>query len=168
MLTPTKTTAKDDGETMRSVLKSRGLAGIFDHDVVEGNSKCKKVSVREMEAKARRLSKEALQNLQMSVAPVNDVRSRFGGGPAQRNSLLSSIAKRNTEIMNAGTLSSVDEIKQNTQLLCDLRNFVRTHLPTTNEILDEFSSHAASSDASVFRRLLKSIAILNNGSWILK
>jgi len=130
-----ETTAKDDGETMRSVLKSRGLAGIFDHDVVEGNSKCKKVSVREMEAKARRLSKEALQNLQMSVAPVNDVRSRFGGGPAQRNSLLSSIAKRNTEIMNAGTLSSVDEIKQNTQLLCDLRNFVRTHLPTTNEIL---------------------------------
>mmetsp|Transcript_33130 Transcript_33130/g.37226 ORF Transcript_33130/g.37226 Transcript_33130/m.37226 type:complete len:1363 (+) Transcript_33130:107-4195(+) len=151
--------AKDDGETMRSVLKSRGLAGIFDHDVVEGNSKSKRASIREMEAKARRLSREALQNLQLSVAPVND---RFG---AQRNSLLSSIAERNSEILNA---SSVDEVKKNTQLLCDLRNFVRSRQPTTNEILEEFSSYVESSDASVFRRLLKSIAILNNGSWILK
>merc|ERR1712238_163986 len=121
--------AKDDGETIRSVLKSRGLAGIFDHDVVEGNSKSKRASIREMEAKARRLSKEALQNLQLSVAPVND---RFGGGRALRSSLLSSIAERNSEILNA---SSVDEIKKNTQLLCDLRNFVRSRQPTTNEIL---------------------------------
>ncbi|OEU20833.1 SNF2_N-domain-containing protein [Fragilariopsis cylindrus CCMP1102] len=159
---------QDNGETMQSVLKSRGLAGIFDHDVVEGNWKSKRASVREMEAKAKKLSREALQNLRQSVAPVNDLGSRFGSSGARSNSILSSIAERNTEILNAGTLSSADEIKQNTQLLKDLRNFVKTRVPTTNELLDTFSSHVTSSDAAVFRRLLKSIATLKNGSWILK
>jgi len=126
---------QDNGETMQSVLKSRGLAGIFDHDVVEGNSKSKRASIREMEAKAKKLSREALENLRQSVAPVNDLGSRFGSSGARSNSILSSIAERNTEIMNAGTLSSADEIKQNTQLLKDLRNFVKTRAPTTNEIL---------------------------------
>ena len=126
---------QDNGETMQSVLKSRGLAGIFDHDVVEGNWKSKRASVREMEAKAKKLSREALQNLRQSVAPVNNLGSRFGSSGARSNSILSSIAERNTEILNAGTLSSADEIKQNTQLLKDLRNFVKTRVPTTNELL---------------------------------
>ena len=215
--TTTRDNQQDDGETMRTVLKSRGLAGIFDHDVVEGKSKDKRASVREMEAKAKRIAREALQNLQQSVTQENSTfgpGSRFGGGTAQSNNLLSSIAKRNTEIMNAGTLTNATETKQNTQLLKDLQNFVRIRLPTTDEILvrifltqldafyffpnlfyrlltvfflsifllnstdicikyyescqDEFSSYVSTLDAAVFRKLLKSIATLNNGRWKLK
>ena len=40
----TKGKHQDEGETMRTVMKSKGLAGIFDHDIVEGggNTKDKK------------------------------------------------------------------------------------------------------------------------------
>ena len=130
---------QDDGETMRTVLKSKGLAGIFDHDVVEGKSKDKRASVREMEAKAKQIAREALRNLQQSVTQectsFDLQNSRFGRGNASSSNLLFSIAERNTEIRNAGMVCSADESRQNVQLLKDLRNFVRTQLPTTSEIL---------------------------------
>ena len=132
-----RTNEEDDGETMRTVLKSQGLAGIFDHDVVEGK-KSKKASVREMESRAKTIAREALQNLRQSVnrePSEADQGSRFGGRTAQSNNLLSSIAQRNSEIMNAGSLFSPDETKQHTKLLKDLHDFVRYHFPTTNEIL---------------------------------
>ena len=119
---------QDEGETMKNVLKS--LAGRLDHDhVVEGKWAITRSSVREMETKAKRIAQEALQNLQQSVT------SRFAGRTAQSNSLLSSIAKRNSEIINAGGRSKVDEAAQNARLLNDLDNFVRIHSPTTDEIL---------------------------------
>mmetsp|Transcript_10281 Transcript_10281/g.20279 ORF Transcript_10281/g.20279 Transcript_10281/m.20279 type:complete len:494 (-) Transcript_10281:484-1965(-) len=162
---------QDDGETMRTVLKSKGLAGIFDHDVVEGKSKDKRTSVREMEAKAKKIAREALRNLQQSVTQECtsfDQESRFGRGNASSSNLLFSIAERNTEIRNAGMVCSADESRQNVQLLRDLRNFVRIQIPTTSEILDKFSSQVSKLDAAVFRRLLKSIATLNNDRWSLK
>eukprot|EP00536_Pseudo-nitzschia_multiseries_P012048 jgi/Psemu1/298000/fgenesh1_pm.440_\ len=161
---------QDDGETMKTVLKSKGLAGIFDHDVVEGKSKNKRASVKEMEEKAKKIAREALRNLQQSVAEERsliDQESRFGGGSASSNNLLSSIAERNSDIRNAAALSSANESKQNVQLLKDLQEFVRSHTPSTSEILD-FSSQVSTLDAAVFRRLLKSIATLDNGRWSLK
>jgi DNA excision repair protein ERCC-6 len=58
----------DDGETMKTVLKSQGLAGVFDHRVVETNGPSKTSSVREMEDKAKRIAREALIALEESVA----------------------------------------------------------------------------------------------------
>jgi hypothetical protein len=58
----------DDGETMKTVLKSQGLAGVFDHRVIETNAPSKKSSVREMEEKAKRIAREALIALEESVA----------------------------------------------------------------------------------------------------
>jgi len=127
-----------DGETMKTVLKSKGLAGIFDHDVVEGKSKDKRASVREMEEKAKKIAREALRNLQQSVTedtPPTDQESRFGGGNASSSNLLSSIAERNSEIRNAATFCIVDESKQNVKLLKDLQKFVGSHTPSTSEIL---------------------------------
>jgi DNA excision repair protein ERCC-6 len=64
---PSTTVSSDDGETMRTVLKSRGLAGVFDHGIVENHDVVKKASVREMEAKAKRIAREAASSLQESV-----------------------------------------------------------------------------------------------------
>lgn len=133
---------EDDGETMRTVLKSQGLAGIFDHDVVEGKSKGKKASEREMEARAKQIARDALQNLQQSVKQEQVAfggGSRFGGMAGQSNSLLSSIADRDSEISNATSMISTEETKQHTKLLKNLHNFVRRRSPTTDQILVRFS-----------------------------
>ena len=161
---------KDDGETMRNVLKSKGLAGVFDHDVVENTDKNKKGSVLEMEAKARRIAREALHALEASVAGHDafDPESRFGIASAQSASLLSSIAKRNADIKNATSSTSIADTVQYTELLKELRTFVRSNVPTTDEILHEFSSRVSSLDAAVFRRLLKSFAFLDHGRWRFK
>lgn len=167
----TRSNQEDDGETMRTVLKSKGLAGIFDHDVVEGKSKDKRASVREMEARAKQIAREALQNLRQSVKQEPtpfDRGSRFGGASAQSNNLLSSIANRNAEIANAASIRSPEETRHHTQVLKDLHNFLRNRTPTTDEILEEFSSHVSTLDAAVFRKLLKSIATLHDGRWTLK
>ncbi len=134
----TQSNQEDDGETMRTVLKSKGLAGIFDHDVVEGKSKDKRASVREMEARAKQIARDALKNLQQSVKQEQDAfggGSRFGGVATQSSSLLSSIADRNAEISNATSMSTSEETKQHTQLLKNLHRFVRSSTPTTDQIL---------------------------------
>ncbi len=199
----TRSNQEDDGEAMRTVLQSQGLAGIFDHDVVEGNSKDKKTSVREMEARAKQIARDALKNLQQSVKEEDqNGGSRFGGSGAQSNSLLSSIADRNAEISNATSMSSSEDMKQHTQLLKSLYRFVRSRSPTTDQILvsntfrmiairdpihhgfsfsnnvlcwdnvffqqNEFAAQTSTVDAAVFRKLLKSIAVLQNGKWNLK
>ena len=61
------TTIGDDSETMRTVLKSKGLAGVFDHEMVESHDVAKKSSVREMELKAKRIAREAASALEESV-----------------------------------------------------------------------------------------------------
>jgi len=70
--------------------------------------------------------------------------------------------------MNAGVHSNVDEAKQNARLLNDLHKFVRSRVPTTDEILEEFPSSVSATDAAVFRNLLKSVATLKDGRWFLK
>jgi DNA excision repair protein ERCC-6 len=161
----------DDGETMKNVLQSKGLAGVFDHDAVESTSSVsKKASVREMEEKAKSIAREALKNLTQSVAPDHDAfnpESRFAGVAAQSSNLLSTILERNNEIKNAAssTANNSGDTKKYTQLLKGLRTFVRLNVPTTDEILKEFSSQVSEFDAAVFRRLLKSVASLNNGRW---
>lgn len=139
----TQTNQEDDGETMRTVLKSQGLAGIFDHDVVEGKTKDKRASVREMEARAKQIARDALKNLQQSVKQEQQDdfggrTSRFGGMATQSSSLLSSIADRNAEISNATSMSTSEETKHHTQLLKNLHRFVRSKTPTTDQILVRF------------------------------
>ncbi|KAG7362229.1 SNF2-related protein [Nitzschia inconspicua] len=161
---------KDDGEIMKRVLQSQGIAGVFNHDIVEGNGVTKKASVQEMEDKAKSIAREALRNLSRSVVPGQDTfnpETRFAGLSSGSSGILSSIADRNSE-MNGTSLSKNGETVRYTKLLKDLCNYIRLNTPTTDDILEEFSSQVSSFDAAVFRRLLKSVASLQNGRWRLK
>lgn len=196
-----ETKNEDDGETMQSVLRSKGLAGVFDHDIVESNKLTQKVSVREMEENAKKVARAAVGALKESVAGHDTFTptwtgseetqqgGRFGenraggttnlfgnsspgiGGKAvaaTSNSLLASIRERNEAVESEGNGGlTKNSTKQYTALLQRIRTFVRRQTPTSDELLDEFSS-IKSYDAAVFRRLLKSVASIRNGRWRLK
>jgi hypothetical protein len=112
---PSKETARDDGETMRTVLNSKGLAGVFDHDVVECNDVIKKSSIREMEAKAKKIAKEALNTLEESVAGQNSFTPTWTGtaktqtgrfGENRPGGAISSIFNAKSSSAGVGTSSS--------------------------------------------------------------
>jgi len=193
---------KDDVETMQSVLQSKGLAGVFDHDLIESNKTSKRSAVREMEEKAKQVARAAVGALKESVAGQDAFTptwtgsketegGRFGEnvpGPSsslfgtaasvgvsrQSNSgvvsssgLFATIRQRNEDARTEGngdlTKSST---KEYTKLLHRIEEFIRRQGPTTEDLLDEFSS-VKSQDAAVFRRLLKSVASIQNGRWCL-
>lgn len=169
----------DNQETLKRVMQSKGLAGVFDHHYVEHDASRKTTSVREMEDKAKKVAREALQALRRSTEAdgsttlaVNPAGSRFGSGNAPTvgsQALLASIRQRNTEIESDGKLGKVDDdTKRYAGLLGRLQGYVKRRRPTTNEILKDFNDEIPSSDVAVFRRLLKSIAVMQNGKWILK
>ena len=61
--------AGEDKKTLEDVVKSKGLAGIFDHDYVDSSETNRKrsQSAREMESKARVVAREALRTLEASM-----------------------------------------------------------------------------------------------------
>ena len=171
-----------DKETMKNVLRSQGLAGIFDHGVVEDSSTNKTASILEMEARAKRIANEALKALEQSVAhssvssePVGGG-SRFGTGSS--GNLLAAISQRSQEIRKSTSPYDDDgttreEGKKYSKLLRDIKDFVKNRSPSTDEILQEFTSRFdggqnASTDATVLRSLLKSVASFQSGRWRLK
>jgi len=203
----------DDGETMQSVLRSKGLAGVFDHDLVESNTPSQKASIREMEENAAKVARAAVSALKQSVSghqaftPTwtgsdetqrqNDGRfgenlargmartvvdrntagfgavvstNAVGSSPGGSTGLLASIRQRNEAIAAEGKSTGVvskNSTKEYTALLHRIRDFVHRRIPTTDEILEEFSS-VKNYDAAVFRRLLKSVASVRDGRWRLK
>ena len=132
VLDPTETVtseeSKDNEETLKKVLKSKGLAGIFDHDFVEqDSSQPKRESVREMEEHAKRVARNAVEALRRSnSSQENGVdHSRFGSSMAS-SSLLSNIRRRNSEI------ESINGDKDSyTALLSRVQDFVGRRRPTT-------------------------------------
>lgn len=59
----------DDNEaTLKKIMQSKGLAGIFDHHSVEPDHKRKSTTVREMEEQAKRVAKEAVNALKNSLS----------------------------------------------------------------------------------------------------
>lgn len=239
--------AEDDGETMRTVLKSKGLAGLFDHDVIEGGNDNdgkpnKKASVQEMERRAEKIARDALGALEDSVVgqeaytptwtgtdDSTTSTGRFGGGgggsggaglsrilgrrgdesgmarigggniigagifssapasassvataaaaaaatssssPSSSGSLLATLRQRSEEIKSLGKpiRHEMSNTKEYTALLKRIRAYVAQSTPTTDALLDEFSS-IPHYDAAVFRRLLKSVAVVDHGRWHLK
>lgn len=170
----------DERKTMLSVLKSEGLAGVFDHAIVEDYSTDRQDSVRDMEEKARRVARDAVKALKDSITGNDsftptwtgseDSRGgRFGqGGSKSANNLLVSIRLRNEEgKWSANTVQSSESTRAHTVLLNRIRKFVDQKKPSTEQILAEFSAVKAY-DAAVFRRLLKSIAFIENGHWRLR
>jgi DNA excision repair protein ERCC-6 len=188
----------DDGETMRTVLKSKGLAGVFDHGVVENPDHAKKASVREMEARAKIIAKEAQSALEQSVShsatsssgrftPTwtgnnynGNNQGRFGSSSAgvARNTpksssgaLLAAHRQRQQQIQDPNQrVTTKNDAKQYTVLLEKIRGYIKAQAPTTHEILDAFQDAVGKKDAAIFRRLLKSVAVFHNpdGRWRLR
>jgi DNA excision repair protein ERCC-6 len=215
---------KDDNEaTLKDIMTSKGLAGIFDHHSVEPDHKRQSTTVREMEVQAKRVAKEAVQALQQSVQGKEDPFAptwtgsaetnhsmqgsrRFGpsrsttaishgmqpttatttttaaaaaavpslvSGPVSSSSLLASLRERNAAIASSGqsVSSSLTQSSETNNrngyahLLSRLALFVRRNRPSTGEILAEFESVVPDSDVAIFKQLLQSIAVLENGHW---
>jgi hypothetical protein len=179
--------AKDNEATLKSVMKSKGLAGVFDHHFVEQDSSRKSVSVLEMEEKAKTVAREAVNMLRQSVASTADESftptptGRFGGGSAsvggvRRGSttsgsggLLASLKQRDVAVKTGGksASSSKEQSARYTKLLSRIEVYVKRQRPTTDQLLKEFES-IPDDEGAIFRRLLKSVASVKNGRWQLK
>lgn len=208
----TSAVSQDDGETLKSVLKSKGLAGVFDHNFVDPSGITNKsASIREMEEQAKKIAQEAAEALRSSVEDddanafnptwTGAPESRFGGGnngrPERRGSgasfggagtagvrsaggglkssgsLLASIRQQNEAIKSGGTrrpsldTGSSGKNGKYTKLMIRIRDYVRRHSPTSEDLLDEFSN-VPECDAAIFKRLLTSVAMVEQGKWTLR
>jgi hypothetical protein len=180
----------DNTETLKKVMKSKGLAGIFDHHAVENDDRRKSTTAREIEENAKRVAKEAAEALQQSIANKSDLfeptwtgsdetkpglfgssiasgaRNSLTSGAMSSSSLLATIRQRNTAIESGGKIDTLnDETMKYAHLMGRLKQFVRLRRPDTEQILNEFGESVADTDIAIFRRMLQSIATLNNGRW---
>ncbi|KAL7557391.1 hypothetical protein ACA910_000019 [Epithemia clementina (nom. ined.)] len=178
---------REDEANLQDVMKSKGLAGIFDHHIVESGSSSKAVSAKEMEEQAKRVAQEAARALRQSVSSEhrtsggitrNTQQLRFGmsseslfkssganfGGPS--HGLLSSLKQRAATVNGTGTAAeTIVNLDEYTELLRRIKTYVMKRRPTTDAILKDFSD-IPSDDIAIFRRLLKSVAKLKNGRWV--
>ena len=185
----------DNTATLKRVMKSQGLAGIFDHHSVELETQRKSTTIREMEEHAKRVSREAVQALKNSVsstdgfpqiragfnetnptrfvAPVFTA-ARYGGGidePASASqgplssANLLASLRNRTLAVESGGRNEPDN--RYSDLVIRLKDFVGKRRPTTDDIVQEFD-HIADSEVAIFRGLLKEVAEVSNGRWKLK
>ena len=154
----TKGDDDDNDTTLKDVMKSKGLAGIFDHNFVDpDSSKLKTGTAKEMEDKAKQVARAAMSALQASTEAERP--KAFGSSAS--GSLLASIRQRESSIETGTHLSPTDTQKY-AQLLERIQTFVRKKRPTTNDLMTEFSEV---DDVVVFKRLLRSVAELDKGIW---
>ena len=187
-------TDDDNDRTLRKVMKSKGLAGVFDHHYLEGDSSRKSSTVREMEDQARRVAREAARALERSLeesrrdrfAPTwtgsEETAPRFGNGALRvgprglseptaggSRDILTSLRQKKQAAESGGRIvPPSEETVRYAQLLGQLKQFVEGRTPSTDEILEEFESLVPNNDVAIFRRLLKSVATMDKGRWYLK
>ena len=181
----------DNNNTLKAVMNSKGICGIFDHDFVESSSTQKKAqSVVEMEENARKMAMKAALALQASSQNQQSFKPTWTGSdetrPIERvdqqlmsssSSLLANLQNRRLQIASIG--QSVSQGTQDAEtekfsgLLLRMKNYIRRTTasngngPTTRDLLAEFND-IPNSDAAVFRSLLRSIAEIKGGMWFLK
>ena len=186
----------DNTATLKKVMKSQGLAGIFDHHSVEFEHKRKSTTVREMEDHAMRVSRKAVEVLRNSISATDRFvpswtgsnatkPSRFGptvatkgvpGGVVGQTPATSSATLMSSTSLLASLRSRTATVESGgtsepsslyADLLDCLTKFVGKVRPTTDEILKEFG-HIEDSEVAIFRGLLKEVAEISNGRWYLK
>lgn len=187
-VTLAKETNDDNDMTLKKVMKSKGLAGIFDHEVMEPGCKTKSGTEKEIEKQAKTVAKEAVKALMSSVqnntglgvptwtgAEIRNTRqlARAPANPGLSDrlssaSLLGSIRRNNTSVRTDGEICNEGDTGKYSNLLKRLQNFIRVEKPTTDGILDEFNE-IPESEMSIFRQLLKSVATMDgHGRWKVK
>lgn len=181
----------DNNNTLEVVMKSKGICGIFDHDFVEPSSISKKPpSVVEMEENARKIAMKAAIALQTSSQNQTSFEPTWTGSdetrPLERgdnrmmsssSSLIANLQNRRLQIAS-NSKSAPQEPSHNAEtekysgLLLRMKNYIRRTTntngngPSTRELLAEFKD-VPNSDAAVFRSMLRSIAEIKNGKWVL-
>ncbi|GKY94165.1 hypothetical protein MPSEU_000382600 [Mayamaea pseudoterrestris] len=183
---PPEEALKDDQETLEHVMKSKGLAGIFDHNFVEHDCRQKSTTVREMEERAKEVAREAAKALQRSVAePETSFDSRFKSGSnggisafgidraqavnGDSSSLLAFLRQRQQAVATGGEDTAPNEEAQHyAKLLMRIKEFLRYKHPSTEDVMTAFADVTSSKDVAVFRSLLTSVAEVQKGKWYLK
>lgn len=149
--------SKDDDETLKNVMTSKGLAGVFDHHFVENDTSRKSTTVREMEEQAKQVARDAVGALRESVTS-NDpfcptwtgssdtVQGRFAGGNnSGSSSLLGNLRQRHSKVESNGAIGGLagdEETNKYAQLLSQIKEYVRSRSPSTDELLKKFDSLA--------------------------
>ncbi|KAK1742140.1 RAD54-like protein [Skeletonema marinoi] len=115
--------------------------------------------------------------------PLRRADNSFGNAPAaaavsgammsSSSALLANLQQKRMQIASSSQKEEPDaDSKKNSELLLRLRKYLRRRAsngggPTTRELLKEFKD-VPDSDAAVFRKMLKSVAVIKNGQWILR
>jgi hypothetical protein len=192
----------DNHLTLRKVMQSKGLAGVFDHHFLEHDTSRKSTTTSEMEEQAKLVAQEAERAVQRSVSPSHDpftptwtgssrtAPRRFGmaktaaPGPGtafktvnfsdqsstalSSGNILASLRQKNQAVESCGrNVPPSDETLQFADLLTRVKRFVRQRTPSTDDLLQEFDS-VPSCDVAIFRRLLKTVASMDQGKWYIK
>jgi len=102
---------QDEGgnkETLAEVLKSKGLAGIFDHDIVDKPYAKKSLSVREMEHEASKVASRAAKVLARSSADTEPFTPTWTGSSNTEPQRFGGISKRSYKPQGSRTQNSYD------------------------------------------------------------
>ena len=181
----------DNNRTLKAVIKSKGICGVFDHDFVEEPSAGKKpLSVIEIEDNARKLAMKAVLALKASSQNQKCFEPTWTGSEETRphervdkqpmsssTSLIANLQNRRVQIASNGQSGSEGPVQdaetaKYSGLLLRMKNYIRRTMasngdgPTTRELLAEFKD-VPNCDAAVFRSMLRSIATIKDGKWIL-
>ncbi|GMI08221.1 hypothetical protein TrLO_g380 [Triparma laevis f. longispina] len=187
----------DTQKTLKAVLNSKGLVGVFDHDFVDTSSD-KSQHFRKLEDEARTIAAEAKKSLKESVAgpaPLGQptFTGKFGGAGSGAGAgggsskLLQRIQARRREIAGEGAAGRAVDLEVDQEetigkaikekyatLMKRIRNYiiekggeVNNGGPTTKQLLDEFRD-VPDSEAAVFKRMLHQLGRLEKGRWRLK
>jgi DNA excision repair protein ERCC-6 len=161
----------DNEETLRNVMKSKGLAGVFDHNYLEPDSTRKSATAREMEEHAKKVAREAMRALQKSSADTDRFtptwtgssesqaqQRRFGAssgvlnGQPSSSGLLASLKSNNAASKTEGASNPPsDETRKYAELLRLIQDYVRRNRPPTDDLLNHFES-VSDCDVAIFRR----------------
>jgi hypothetical protein len=173
---PSDEDADGNAETLKEVMQSKGLAGVFDHNFLDPDDARKSMTVLEMEERAKKVAREAMNALRTSISAGGAALGARSGGTVpiefeetaepSSNALLSNLRQRNACVASNGLLAPLDESSRSyANLLTRIEHYVQRHRPSTEEILMNFKSEP-NIDAAVFKRLLKSVAEVVDGRWV--
>ena len=188
----------DNKDTLDSVMKSKGLCGVFDHDFVENSSAKKSLSVVEMEENAQKVAMKAVLNLKKSLENQNrfeptwtgsDETKQFGGASsagvasaggnkmASSSSLLANLQNKRMQIASSGSSATSGgnldaDTKKYSGLLLRIRKYIRRITANgngpTTKEILNEFRDVPDNDAAVFRSMLKSTAVVKSGRWVLR
>jgi len=143
---------KDNSETIHAILRGKGLAGIFDHGAVDGETACNTTKVdREMMMAAKKVASAAANSLYESIShekrgnefmPTwtgNSSNSRFNQLDERENGkvsndapssadILTRLKKRQEEIKNPSSSVTASAVDKKTDYYASMMEDIRTYI----------------------------------------